>query len=52
MLISMLLSLIYFEAYFDLYEQYDEEVEIEGTVFSLEQYDYSSNIIVKTSKIF
>ena len=50
-LIAMLLSLGYFELYFDLYDQYEEEVEVEGTVLTIERYKYSSDIIVKTSKI-
>ncbi len=51
LLVSMLLSLIYFDLYFDLYRQYDEAVNIEGTIVSREDYDYSSTVILKTSKI-
>lgn len=51
LLFSILLSHIYFDLYFDLYKQYDESVEIEGTIVSVENYDYTSKVIIKTSKI-
>ena len=51
LLFSILLSHIYFDLYFDLYKQYDEPVEVEGTIISVENYDYTSKIIVETSRI-
>lgn len=51
LVISMAFSYIYFDIYFKLYEQYEEEVNIEGTIVSIEEGEYSSTIIVRTSKI-
>lgn len=51
LLLSMILSYLYFDVHFKLYEQYDQEVEIEGKIISLEKGSFSSQIIVKTEKI-
>jgi competence protein ComEC len=50
-IISMAFSYVYFDIYFKLYEQYENEVNIEGTIVSIEEGEYSSTIIVQTSKI-
>ncbi len=51
LLLSMILSYLYFDVYFKLYEQYDQEVEIEGKIISVEKGSFSSQVIVKTDKI-
>ena len=47
----MICSFIYFELYFKLYNHYEGEATIEGKIVSYENDSYTSNIIVKTSKI-
>lgn len=51
MTVSMAFSYIYFDIHFKLYEQYDEEVSIEGKIVSIDEGEYSSTIIIETSKI-
>ena len=51
LLLSMLLSFLYFDIYFKAYEKYDEAVEVEGTIISIDDYDFSSSYIVETKKI-
>ena len=51
LLFSMICSYLYFDVHFNLYDQYPNEVEIEGKIISMEEGDYSTDIIVKTSKI-
>ena len=51
LLISMICSFIYFDLYFKIYNHYEGEVTIEGKIISYENDSYTSNIIVKTSKI-
>ena len=50
-LISMLASFLYFDVYFRAYEKYDDTVEIEGTVISVEEYDTMSSYTIKTKTI-
>ena len=50
-IVSMAFSYVYFDIHFKLYEQYDDEVAIEGKIVSIEDGEYSSTIIVQTSKI-
>ena len=51
LLLSFLFSFLYFDLYFRVYERYDDAVKIEGTVTSVDNYDFSSNYIIKTKKI-
>ena len=51
LLISMICSFIYFDLYFKIYNHYEGEMTIEGKIVSYENDSYTSNIIVKTSKI-
>ncbi len=51
LLVSMICSFIYFELYFKLYNHYEDEVIIEGNIVSYENDSYTSNIVVKTTKI-
>lgn len=51
LLLSMICSYLYFDVHFKLYDQYIDEVEVEGKIISMEEGDYSTDIIVKTSKI-
>ncbi len=50
-LLSILFSFIYFDIYFRVYEKYDEAVQIEGTIVSVDNYDFSSSYIIKTKTI-
>ena len=51
LIVAMLFSFIYFDLYFKIYKHYESEVTIEGKIVSFENESYSSNIIVRTSKI-
>ena len=51
LIVSMAFSYIYFDLHFKIYERYDEEVQIEGIVISIEENPYSSTIIVQTTSI-
>lgn len=51
LLFSMICSYLNFDVHFKLYEQYNNEVEIEGKIISMEEGDFSSTVIVKTNKI-
>lgn len=51
LLFSMICSYLYFDVHFNLYDQYTREVEIEGQIISKEKGSYSTEVIVKTTKI-
>ncbi len=51
LLFAMICSYLYFDVHFKLYDQYSDEVEIEGKIISIEEGSFASTIIVKTSKI-
>lgn len=51
LLLSFLFSFIYFDLYFKVYEKYDDNVEITGTIITVDNYDFSSSYIIKTKTI-
>ena len=51
LLVSFLLSFLYFDLHFNVYEKYDDEVEIVGVVEGITKSSYSKRLEIKTESI-